>query len=559
MKTIFRISLILLLIALLALPTLTSEAASATRTLTPYQYTTQSGADGGEPVANLGTQDQSGADDDPAKYVTFLTPSSSYKGTQSFQLPGTISPARVSALQLQVNFKGADASAQKWSWYIFNWGTRRYVLLGDNTSATADTWSLLTFNLAAFSGFVNPTTREIRVQTRSNNSTGDAKVDYEALILTYKIPSTPTPTAPPIAWPNISPVHFKGGFSSPVHIANANDGSDRIFVVEQCGTIKIIQGGATLSTPFLDISSVVLCGGEQGLLSVAFPPNYAAAAHFYVYYTNLSGNNVVARYSLTGDPNVADSASGQIVLTIPHPDYNNHNGGQLAFGPDGFLYIGPGDGGSGGDPNDNAQNPNQLLGKILRIDVETGNPTTYTVPAGNPFVSTPGYLPEIWAVGMRNPWRFSFDRQTGDLYIADVGQDAYEEVDFQSAASAGGENYGWRILEGRHCYNPSSGCVPPANYAAPVTEYAHGAGDSTGCSITGGFVYRGTDYVSMQGFYFFSDYCTGRLWALINAGGSWKKKELLDTNYNVTTFGEDEAGNIYFADAGGAIYKLTTP
>ena len=224
-------------------------------------------------------------------------------------------------------------------------------------------------------------------------------------------------------------------------------------MVEQGGRIRIIRNGVLEATPFLDITGRVSCCSERGLLSVAFPPGYAAKGHFYVNYTNKAGNTVVARYRLTTNPDVADPGSEQVVLTVPQP-YANHNGGQLAFGPnDGYLYIGMGDGGSGGDPENRAQNPAELLGKLLRINVETGNPNTYTIPASNPFTQTAGYRPEIWALGLRNPWRFAFDRLTHDLYIADVGQDAYEEVDFQPAASTGGENYGWRIMEGLHCYN----------------------------------------------------------------------------------------------------------
>ncbi len=299
--------------------------------------------------------------------------------------------------------------------------------------------------------------------------------------------------------------------ASPTYLTHAGDGSGRLFIVERAGRIQLVKSGVMETTPFLDISSRVLSpanggGGEDGLASVAFPPDYTERQRFYVYYTNLSGNIVLARFHTSANPDLADPTSEEIILTIPHPNQNNHNGGQLAFGPDGYLYLAPGDGGGGGDPNNNAQNPAQLLGKVLRIDVEDKIPVSipnlphqvympvihtntglaYRVPPDNPFVNQPSYRPEIWSLGLRNPWRFSFDRTTHDLYIADVGQDAVEEVNFRPAGSSGGENYGWRILEGSQCYNPATGCVPPTSYVAPVTEYQHGVADINGCSVTGG-------------------------------------------------------------------------
>jgi glucose/arabinose dehydrogenase len=340
------------------------------------------------------------------------------------------------------------------------------------------------------------------------------------------------------------------GLQSPIHITQAGDGSGRLFVVEQTGRIRIIQGGALLGTPFLDISDRVSCCGERGLLSVAFPPDYASKGYFYVNYTQQSGDTVVARYSVSADPDIADRESEEVVLTVDQP-YANHNGGQLAFGPaDGYLYIGMGDGGSGGDPQNRAQDPGELLGKLLRIDVESGT-RPYAVPVTNPYTQTVGYRGEIWALGLRNPWRFSFDRQTADLYIGDVGQGAWEEIDFQPASSRGGENYGWRIMEGNHCYN--SGTCNQTGLVLPVAEYNH----SLGCSVTGGMVYRGQDYARMQGIYFYGDYCSGRLWGLRREGNTWQSALLLDTAYSITTFGEDESGNLYLADYGtGDIYLL---
>jgi glucose/arabinose dehydrogenase len=366
-------------------------------------------------------------------------------------------------------------------------------------------------------------------------------------------------TAASVVWPQLLLTPVTSGLSLPVHITHAGDGSGRLFIVERAGRIRIFKNGALLGTSFLDITSRVLdTGSEQGLLSVAFPPGYGASKnHFYVYYVNNSGSLVIARYQVSaGNADVADDTTEQIVLTVLHLGQSNHNGGQLAFGPnDGFLYAGTGDGGGGGDVPNNAQNPNVLLGKLLRIDVETGTPTTYTVPVTNPYTQTVGYQPEIWALGLRNPWRFSFDRQTRDLYVGDVGQDTQEEVDYQPAASAGGTNYGWRCKEGMLDYNFSGNCSS-LTLEPPVADYDHGPGDSIGCSITGGFVYRGSTYGLMQGMYFYADYCTGRIWGLKNDGG-WQTQELKDTAYNISTFGEDEAGNLYLASyAGGQIYAM---
>ncbi len=358
------------------------------------------------------------------------------------------------------------------------------------------------------------------------------------------------------ALPQIALVSPVGGLASPVGIVNAADGSNRLFIVEQGGRIRVIKNGALLSTPFLNITGRIGTGGERGLLGLAFPPGFATTQRFYVYYTNGSGDIVIARYRVSsGNADVADAASEQVIITIPHPGQSNHNGGQLAFGPqDGFLYAGTGDGGSGGDPPNNAQNTNVLLGKLLRLDVETANPTTYTVPPTNPFVGRAGFRPEIWALGVRNPWRFSFDRQTGDLYVADVGQGNSEEIDFQPAASVGGENYGWRVMEGFHCYPPGTTTCNQTGLTLPVLEYDHSAGD---CSVTGGYVYRAAAYPRMQGLYFYGDFCTGRIWALRRVSSVWQSSLLLDTSFNITAFGEDEAGNLYAASYGtGQIYSV---
>jgi glucose/arabinose dehydrogenase len=360
-----------------------------------------------------------------------------------------------------------------------------------------------------------------------------------------------------INWPRFSYREATGGLSQPVQITHAGDGSGRIFIVEQGGRIRLLINRQLLAVPFLDISGRVrTLGNEEGLLSLAFPPDYTTKGHFYVYYTNLNGDNVISRFRLSAVPDIADPNSEQVVLTLLHPVNDNHNGGQLAFGPDGFLYVGTGDGGGAGDPDGNAQNPGTLLGKLLRIDVETGNPATYVIPAANPFADpSDGIRDEIWALGLRNPWRFSFDRLTGDLYIGDVGQTTWEEIDFQPAASPGGENFGWNILEGPVCFSPPSGCSPPLNYSSPVAEYDH----SLGCSVTGGFVYRGSPVSSLYGVYFYGDYCSGRIWGLKQAGGIWQNQILgqLPPGFNLSTFGEDETGTLYLGSlSNGKIYQI---
>ena len=354
-----------------------------------------------------------------------------------------------------------------------------------------------------------------------------------------------------LPWPRIALERVASGFTNPVHITHANDGSARLFVVEQRGRVRILKDGAILPAPFLDISSRVSFGSERGLLSIAFPPGRGKKSEFYADYTDVRGDTAISRFTVSGDPNVADATSEEILLSIPQP-FANHNGGQLAFGPDGYLYVGMGDGGDAGDPNNNAQNPSSLLGKILRIDVV--GKAAYAVPPSNPFVGTANARGEIWAYGLRNPWRFSFDRKTNVLYIADVGQGAWEEVDVQPAESTGGENYGWRLTEGNHCFAPSTGC-PTAGITSPVAEYSHAGGN---CSVTGGFVYRGRDFDGLTGIYFYGDYCSGRIWGLRRTDTGWDDIELLKPGFAISTFGEDEAGEIYVADyTGGVIHRLT--
>ena len=332
------------------------------------------------------------------------------------------------------------------------------------------------------------------------------------------------------------------GLSSPLGLVHAGDGSGRLFVVEQTGRIKVLAGGAVLATAFLDLSTLVSCCGERGLLGLAFHPDYETNGFFYVHYTNTAGNTTLERYRVSSNPNVVDPASARLLLNVTQP-FANHNGGQIAFGPDRYLYMGLGDGGDAGDPGNRAQNLGLLLGKILRIDVDGGSP--YAIPATNPFRNTQGALPEIWAYGLRNPWRFSFDRQTGDLFIADVGQSAREEVNFQSAASPGGENYGWRRMEGTACFNPSTACND-GTLKLPIIEYDH----SLGCSITGGYRYRGGRFPQYAGRFFYGDFCSGRIWAATQSGQTWSTTQLMDTTLSITSFGEDEGGELYVVHYG---------
>jgi uncharacterized protein (TIGR03437 family) len=339
------------------------------------------------------------------------------------------------------------------------------------------------------------------------------------------------------------------GLSAPTDIQSAGDGSERLFFVQQNGVIRVFRNGALVSAPFLDIQSKTRGGGERGLLGLAFPPNYAGKGHFYVNYTDLQGHTVIARYRVTGNADVADPNSETIVMRVDQP-FANHNGGQLRFGPrDGYLYIGLGDGGSAGDPQRNGQGRRTRLGQMLRVDVES-DLNQIRIPPDNPFVNDTSTSPEIWALGLRNPWRYSFDRATGDLWIADVGQNRAEEVNFQPASSRGGENYGWNLMEGLQCFTP--GCNP-SQFTLPVLEYPR----TDGCSVTGGHVYRGSQWTNLMGVYLYSDYCSGRIWGVRREGDRWVNTLLLNSGRSVSTFGEAEDGEVYLADiASGEVLHI---
>jgi glucose/arabinose dehydrogenase len=346
------------------------------------------------------------------------------------------------------------------------------------------------------------------------------------------------------------------GLIDPLFLTQPPGDPTRLLVVEQRGRIRVVRNGTLLAKAFLDVTRLVWFSGEQGLLSMAFHPAYATNGQFFVYYTDLNGTIQVVRYTVSADPDSADAGSAQPILSVPHPIFQNHNGGFVLFGPDGFLYIGTGDGGGGGDPNANAQNTGALLGKILRIDVNSGAP--YVIPASNPFAGLPAARPEIWAYGLRNPWRFSFDRVTHDLYIADVGQSSREEVDVQPATSAGGENYGWNIMEGTICYPPPTTGCSQAGLVPPVVDYVtHSAGT---CSITGGYVYRGTRLPILAGRYFYGDYCSGRVSSFRYSNGAVTEQHDYTPEFgvlgNITSFGEDSAGELYVVTQGGNVYRI---
>jgi glucose/arabinose dehydrogenase len=348
------------------------------------------------------------------------------------------------------------------------------------------------------------------------------------------------------------------GLDAPVFVTSPRDGSGRLFVVEQTGRVRVVKNGVLLATPFIDIRDKLATGGERGLLGLAFHPRYKVNGRFYVYFTRASdGDIAINEYHVSStNPDVATRAYGRRIITIDHP-YSNHNGGRIAFGPDGYLYVGTGDGGSGGDPGNRAQSLASLLGKMLRIDINgTAGTRHYRNPSSNPYVGRYGRN-EIWSRGLRNPWGWSFDRVTGDLWIGDVGQNRYEEIN-RSKVSTGttsrgrGLNYGWRVMEGRHCYRPASGCNKTGK-VVPVVEYPH----SQGCSVTGGYVYRGAAVPALAARYVFGDYCTGTIWTIPrNAATPATKSLLMSTGMNISSFGEDQAGELYVLDHGGSLYRF---
>lgn len=381
----------------------------------------------------------------------------------------------------------------------------------------------------------------------------------EAVVTATNIPNPdPTVTDPPESTqaPAIPEpedydwVQVAEGFVQPLLVIHAGDGSGRLFVVGQQGVIWVFANGEVLPKFFLDIRERVGSeGNEQGLLGLAFHPQYEQNGYFYINYTDVNGDTVVARFEVSTDPNRAEAGSQEILLRVGQP-YSNHNGGHLEFGPEGYLYIGLGDGGSAGDPQGNGQSVNTLLGSLLRIDVDGGQP--YAIPPDNPFANGGGRS-EIWAYGLRNPWRFSFDSLTNDLYIADVGQNKWEEINFLPEGTPGGANFGWDYFEGNHPYQGE----PPAglNTILPVAEYDHSRG---GCSVTGGGVYRGESLPEWQGVYFYGDFCSGEIFGLVQlSNGQWQSELLYDLPILITSFGFDEQGEFYVLGRGGGLYMLS--
>ncbi|HET8643956.1 MAG TPA: PQQ-dependent sugar dehydrogenase [Vicinamibacteria bacterium] len=362
--------------------------------------------------------------------------------------------------------------------------------------------------------------------------------------------------APVEGTPPLTAVRVAAGLSQPVDLQVAPGDRTRLFVAEQGGRIRIVRGGTVVPQPFLDLSASVSRGGEQGLLGLAFHPRYDSNGRFFVNYTDRVGDTHVAEFRVGSSPEVADANSERTVLFVEQP-FDNHNGGGLAFGSDGLLYVALGDGGSGGDPFRNAQNVGRLLGKILRIDVDGGVP--YAIPPGNPFTGTPGARGEVWALGLRNPWRFSFDRGTGDMYIGDVGQNRREEVSVGLASGRGGENYGWNITEGTACFSPSSGCNT-SGLTLPVIDYATGSAGS--CAVTGGYVYRGCRMPGYHGTYFYGDYCAGFVRSFRLQGGAAIDQRDLSSALSrdlglLTSFGQDHDGELYLVDHDGDIFRIS--
>ncbi len=350
------------------------------------------------------------------------------------------------------------------------------------------------------------------------------------------------------------------GLRSPVAVAAPNDGSGRLFVVEQSGRIRIVKGTTLLSAPYLDIHTRVSCCGERGLLGLAFHPQFATNHRFFVFYTTTTGNLQVSEFRQSSSNRNRAITTERKILTIGHTTYANHNGGQLAFGPDGYLYIGTGDGGGAGNPLRTGQSRTTLLGKILRININGSTRTRrYLIPSTNPYARSTVYRHEIWSFGLRNPWRFSFDRVTGNLWIGDVGQDRFEEIDraLHSAGGGRGINYGWNVLEGRACFNPATGCST-AGKTMPVAVYSHTGGS---CAVVGGFVYRGSAFAALRGKYFLADFCSGKVWTLSGVSSSVGSLRLVaDVGFSISSFGQGPTGELYVTDyTNGRLLRLRTP
>lgn len=417
----------------------------------------------------------------------------------------------------------------------------------ESTSVFSETGSVTATTTTTESEIISGTagiTDTAGITESATEETSAAEPQAEAQSVVFDPATTPLSTEP-----------VATGLRLPLFATHAGDGSGRLFIVEKEGTIRILQEGELLATPFLDITDRVgSSASEQGLLGLAFDPNYTESGYFWVNFTDRQGDTVIARFQTGDDPNIVDPATYLPLLSLQQPA-PNHNGGMLAFGPDGMLWIGTGDGGAAGDRFGNGQNPATLLGKMLRLDVTSDPEGGYLIPADNPWLEADwngqAVRDEIWAVGLRNPWRYSFDRVTGDLWIADVGQNIWEEVNFIAADTPGGLNFGWPMMEGLHCFATQN--CDESGLTLPVAEYDH----SGHCSITGGYVYRGAEYPQLHGVYFYGDYCSGRVWALYrDDSGGWQNPVAFESSLTLSSFAEDEAGELYLVDYSGALHRL---
>ena len=407
-------------------------------------------------------------------------------------------------------------------------------------------WMLIVLALAALACALSPDVPPAPIEPTVLETSIGLPASTDLPLPTDTARASETPAAPAAVLPDPATAFWTPvveGLSQPVDLTHAGD--ERLFVVEKAGRIRIVRDGQLATEPFLDISGRVgSSGSEQGLLGLAFHPRFAETGTLFVNYTDTDGTTVIARFNATGDR--ADPGSEVVLLRIEQP-FANHNGGAMAFGPDGHLYIGTGDGGSAGDPLGNGQSLNTLLGKILRLDVDGGEP--YAIPPDNPFAGSGEVYPEIWASGLRNPWRIAYDRLSGELYIGDVGQNQGEEVDWVPAGAAGGLNFGWNVREGLHAYSGE----PSPTFTAPVAEYSH----ELGCSVTGGRVVRDAALPTWQGVYLYGDYCSGRVWGLLRTPeGAWLNGLLFESGHTISAFGEDAQGGVYLVDYAGAVFRL---
>jgi glucose/arabinose dehydrogenase len=486
-------------------------------------------------------------------------------GTVIGRKSATLARSSTASTSLRTAIAGQSGA---WLYIVNGIWAGYYVRESHRTYPPFTRFRLVSFSSGSHTGYrFDAAGRVISRKTSALSRSSSASASAQALIGTtsylliangiwagYWVPASSTVFLryPPLGPNRLRVSLLSAGLSQPLFVTNAHDGSRRVFVVERSGRIRIITGTTLQPTAFLDITSKVgCCEGERGLLGLAFDPAFGSNRRLYVYYTNLSGNIVISRYTANSIGTSVSPTTESILLTIPHPTYANHDGGWMGFGKDGNLYIATGDGGGAGDPFGNAQNTNSRLGKMLRINVSGSS--GYTIPPTNPF-ATSGGAKEVWAWGLRNPWRDSFDRLTGDLYIGDVGQGSYEEID-RAASGMGRQNYGWDVMEGFACYNATS-CAT-AGKTLPIAAYAHGTNESIGCSVTGGYIYRGSLQPQLQGHYLLADFCSGRIWSLYQDENVADLVQQAQAGLSISSFGEAEDGEIYVTDlSGGGVYRI---